>query len=263
MIPDQAGKGEGLETPYSVRAVVRVLDILDLLQNSTRGVSLSEVAAAARLPKSSAYRYLVTLESRSYVERDPVSGLYRFGQAFLPSHTRHLQILAARARPVLEQLRDRFQETANLGVLDGNRVSYLEILESPWSMRLASRVGDRDPIHSAALGKAIASTLEDEAVHTILAVEGMAQLTPRTITSPERFFAELGEVRRMGYAIDNGENEEGGRCVAVPIAGGRVPAAISLSAPAMRCKEGWIEDVANALLEAVSRFFRPPEVRRG
>jgi IclR family acetate operon transcriptional repressor len=242
-----------VESPYAVRAVLRVLDILDVLQNSPDGVGLPELSAAVGLPKSSAFRYLSTLEARRYVERDPVTGNYRFGRAFLPAHTRHLQVMAARARPLLVELRDRFEETINLGVLDGNRVAYLEIVESPKAMRLAARAGDRDPIHSTALGKAIASRLQEREVRAILAAEGMPQLTTRTITDPDRFLRELAAVRERGYALDNGENEEDGRCVAVPVPGSRVPAAISLSAPAGRFPPGSLEEVADALRAAAER----------
>jgi IclR family acetate operon transcriptional repressor len=227
---------------YSIRAVRRVCDLLDLLQDRVDGVSLPEVAEAVRLPKSSAFRYLATLESRRYVERT-TNGDYRLGLAFLPIQAAQLDTLADRGRPLLEVLRDEFEETVNLGLLSGNRVSYIEILESPKAMRLAARKGDRDPIHSTALGKAIAAHLDPERVRAILDVEGMQRYTKRTVTSQKAYFAELERVRNDGYAVDDGENEPDGRCLAVPLFVHKLPAAISLSAPAARFP---IEDVASA-----------------
>lgn len=217
---------------YSVGAAVRVLDILDLLQQSADGVTLAEVVAATGMPKSSAFRYLTTMEVRGYVQRDTAG--YQLGMAFVSSHAHRLEVLALRARPVLEELRDRFDETVNLAVLDGTRVVYLEIVESRRGMRFAARRGDREPIHCTALGKAIASTLDSEHVQAILAAERMPQRTQRTITDPDRFLQVVVAVARDGYAVDDRENEEDGRCVAVPLAGLRVPAAVSLSAPAHR-----------------------------
>lgn len=242
------------QTPYAVRAVLRVLDILDVLQRSDGGVPLPTLAAAAGLPKSSAFRYLATLEARGYVERDAATGHYRAAPRAFPSPPRHLEVLAATARPLLTALRDRFGETINLGVLEGHRVAYLEIVESPRAMRFAARVGDRDPIHSTALGKAIASLLPDRQVRAILAVEGMPQRTSRTITDPRAFLREVEGVRARGYAVDNGENEEDGRCIAVPVPGARVPAAISLSAPAARFSLDGVEGVAEALRETAARL---------
>lgn len=224
-------------------------------------MALPQLAEAVGMPKSSAFRYLSTLEARGYVERDPGTGHYRFGRAFLPAHTRHLEVMAARAKPVLEELRDRFGETINLGVLDGNRVTYLEIVESRKAMRLAARKGDRDPIHSTALGKAIASRLSEREVRSILATEGMPQLTTRTITDPELFLRELAVVRDRGYAVDNGENEEDGRCVGVPVPSGRIPAAISLSAPASRFPMNGLGEVAASLRDAAELISRELEER--
>jgi IclR family acetate operon transcriptional repressor len=247
-------RSDGGGDRYAVRAVLRVVDILDFLQASPTGRSLLEVSEAVDLPRSSTYRYLATLETRGYVQRDGSTGLYRFGLAFFPAHGDHLEILAARARPVMEELRDRLDETINLGVLDGNRVVYLEILESNKAVRLAARRGDRDPIHSTALGKAIASRLSLEAVVAILAAEGMPKRTSKTLTDEASYLRELERVRARGFALDLGENEEDGRCVAVPFQNGRIVAAISLSAPEARLDADLMEQVAAELIGAAGKI---------
>jgi IclR family transcriptional regulator, acetate operon repressor len=246
----------GSESSYNVRAVQRVMDILDVLTQRPDGVSLGDVAAATDLPKSSVFRYLTTLESRNYVEKDRESGDYRMRRAFLSAPGRQLELLAARAHPVMDELRKRFGETVNLGVLDGDRISYIEILESPKSMRLAARRGDRHPIHSTALGKAVAATLPFTIVTNILDSEGMPQMTPRTITSVDAYLAELEQIRARGYAIDDRENEDDGRCVAIALPGVEFPAALSISAPASRLSMEEVDEVAAALTEAAWRISR-------
>jgi IclR family transcriptional regulator, acetate operon repressor len=248
--------GDSGKTAYSIRAVQRVCDILDLIQNSPDGFSLSEVVDVTALPKSSAFRYLATLEERRYLRRDQVSGLFRIGPAFLPLQAQQLGVITERARPYLRRLRDRFEETINLGLLEGNRVSYLEIVESPRSVRLAARPGDRDPLHCTALGKAIASTLDEGRVRAILAAEGMPQRTATTITDVETYCAVLAETRERGYAVDDRENEEEGRCVAVPLSGVGMPASISLSAPASRFEMARVPEVAAALREAAQLLVK-------
>src|SRR5688500_14509329 len=128
--------------PYGVRAVQRALDVLDALAESPEGRTLAQLAEAANLPKSSIFRYLATLEARGYVERDGERGRFRVGRRLVTLHSRRLELLAHAARPHLDELRDRFQETVNLGVLDGGRVTYLQIVESPQAMRFAAREGD-------------------------------------------------------------------------------------------------------------------------
>jgi IclR family acetate operon transcriptional repressor len=242
-------------TAYSIRAVDRVLDVLDVLRARPRGASLAQVATAAGLPRSSAFRYLATLEAREYVERDAGNGVYRLGSAF-PGESPRLRMLSAVARPLLEELRDRFHETINLAVLDGNSVAYLDVLESPMAIRFAARAGVRDHVHSTALGKALAAQLRDDDVRRVLAAEGMTAVTPRTITDPEEFLRQLALARKRGFAVDNGENEEGGRCVAVPLPLEGVRAAISLSAPAFRFSLERVEPVAAALIQTAQNVVR-------
>src|ERR1700741_1193524 len=187
---------------YSIRAVQRVCDLLDLLQQEPDGTSLVRAAEVTKLPKSSAFRYLATLEARRYVERDPVNGEYRLGLALLPMQARQLDVLTRRARPYLERLQAEFGETANLGLLDGNRVVYLDIVESAHEMRLAARPGARDPLHAPALGKAIAAHLPAERVRSILKAEGMPRLTEHTITTQRDYMRALEDVREAEYALD-------------------------------------------------------------
>lgn len=241
-------------SPYAVRSVTRVLDIMDFLRGHPEGATLAELANATDMPRSSVFRYLSTLEARGYVERENSSGTFHLGPAFLSSDVRHLRLLSQRARPILEELRDRFEETVNLGVLDGSRVVYLEIVESRRSMRFVARKGDHEPIHSTGLGKAISMLLDGEEIRSILSSEGMPARTVRTITDPDEFLATIEESRQVGYAIDDGENEADGRCVAVPIPGLAFPAAVSLSAPAARFSDREAKAAYDELAEAARRI---------
>jgi IclR family transcriptional regulator, acetate operon repressor len=238
--------------PYSIRAVDRVLDVLDVLRARPSGASLAQIARGARLPRSSAFRYLATLEARGYVERDGGDSLYRLGTAFLDNGP-WLRALSDAARPLLEALRDRFHETINLGFLEGNRVAYLEVLESPMAMRFAARPGDRDHVHSTSLGKALMAQLPDDGVRRILSADEMVPVTARTITDPDEYLRQLATVREIGFAVDHGENEEHGGCVAVAIMQTGVSAAISLSAPIARLSPARVDEVAAALRETAAR----------
>lgn len=242
------------ERDYSVRAVERVCSILSLLQESVDGVSIMDIVEATELPKSSAFRYLWTLEGHRYVERDQETGLYQLGLGFVGMQSRQLEVLRERARPWLEKLRDLHGETVNLGILDGDSIIYIEIIESRRGVRLAARRGDRDPIHCTALGQAIAAHLPDNRVRDILRHTGMARRTARTITDVDTYMTELVKVRRLGYALDNGENEEDGRCVAVPMRGTRLPAAISISAPSARFPMQDVKSFARSLREVVQQI---------
>lgn len=237
------------EANYSIRSVQRVCDILDLVQANPDGLSLMDFAQATELPKSSVFRYLATLEGRGYVERN-ADGDYRMGLALSGDR---IDTVARRLLPQLVYLRDTLGETVNLGLLDGTRVAYLEIVESKASIRNAPRAGDREVIHSTALGKVLAAKMPSSMVESILAQEGMARSTEHTITSVPAFMAELEKVREQGYAVDDEENEIGGRCVAVAVPGLTLPVAVSLSAPTSRLSREDVARVAEIMKAVVAR----------
>lgn len=241
---------------YPIRSVDRVCDILDTLANSPEGVSLGDITEATGLPKSSVFRYLSALENRNYVERGHDVSIYKLGLAFRPQHTRGLARLAELARPALEQLRDKLDETTNLGVLDGTTVVHSVVCESRQMMRLAAYLGDRGYVHATALGKAMASGLSMDHVRSIIAVTGMPALTDATITELPAFLAELEHVRTQGYAVDEEENQDGGRCVAVVVPGLRFPAAVSVSAPASRFLVNQVPAAARALQRVAKELSR-------
>jgi len=240
-------------TNYRIRAVDRVCDLLERIASSREPIALAELAAACRLPKTSTFRYLATLEARRYVERTGADGTdYRLGFGLMALQTTHLESLKEKAHPILERLRDDLEETTNLGLLVGSSVVYLDILESPRSVRLAMKQGDKDAVHCTALGKAIAAQMSDEAVIELLG-KRYERRTDHTAGTWQQLKDELEATRTNGYAVDEEENEIGGRCVAVhlPI---DIPAAISVSAPSSRLLQPRVPAVGRLLSEAAAEI---------
>ncbi|MFJ2503154.1 IclR family transcriptional regulator [Microbacterium sp. NPDC087592] len=246
---------------YSIRAVDRVCDLLDLAADSPSGLSLSDAAQGASIPKSTAFRYLAALEARQYLERDPVTSTYRLGLAFRATDPRGRERLLDAAEPIIEALRDDCGETTNLGVLDGGFVVHELVAESPQMMRLAARVGDRGFVHSTALGKAICAQLPEDRVVAILRAKGMEPFTARTITDEGRYLKELEKVRASGFGEDDAENQDGGRCVAVVIPIGGLHCGISVSAPIERLPRGKVAGVVQALQAAATQIAEQVEPR--
>ena len=237
---------------YSVRAVERVCMLLDALQARPDGASLAELASTVALAKPVVFRYLTTLVETGYAIRLSASGHYRPGFRLVARDKRALELLVRVARPFLEQVLRDLGETVNLAVLEGERMTYLEILESPHAFRFAARRGDSDLVHCTAVGKAVAAMLTEEEVRRIISATGMPPTTDSTITTVPALLEQLVRVREIGYAVDDGENEPGGRCVAVAIPAQGVLAAISVSAPAARLPSERVKDVAHVLLAAAT-----------
>jgi IclR family acetate operon transcriptional repressor len=142
----------------------------------------------------------------------------------------------------------------NLGILSGDNIVYLDILESPKTVRLAARVGDRDMVHATALGKAIAAQLPEAEVRALLQRTGLPRRTANTITRAADFIKHLELVRRHGFAIDDQENDVEGRCVAIVVPAPRVQYAISVSGITSRFPMSKTADVAREMREIVSEL---------
>ena len=116
----------------------------------------------------------------------------------------------------MEELCRRFDETINLAVLDGTQVAYLADGRE-LAMRCASPRDLATPISSTRRRSARRSPrrLSAEELQRMLTIEGMPAITPRTITELSEFPCRAGERRRQGYAVNDLENDNVGRCVAV------------------------------------------------
>jgi IclR family acetate operon transcriptional repressor len=219
---------------------------------SNVGVSLQQLVTATRMPKSSVHRYLEVLIHERFLERDASAATYRLAASFFTLASNESQLLVLRARPYLERLRDRFDETVNLGTLSGDSIVYLDIVESPQAVRLAARIGDRDMVHSTALGKAIAAALPETDVLSLLQRAGMPRRTANTITSAPAFMKHLELVRRHGFALDDQENDLDGRCVALAMTAPWDKYAISISGITSRFPMSKTIEAARELRQAVS-----------
>jgi IclR family acetate operon transcriptional repressor len=225
---------------YRVHVVDRALDVLEAVRDAGRPLRLEEVSRRLGVAKSSAFRLLCTLERRGYVERHDEGGRYRLGLRWLSYRdvgARHAPLTEA-AIPHMRRLLDTFKETVNLGVLNDGEVLYLEMLESSHSFRMAAAVGTRSPVHSTALGKAIAAHLPAADIDRLIRTRGLRALTPHTTTSPAAWKRELARTRARGFSEDNGETEAGATCLGATILGpdGDVVGAVSISGPTSRVR---------------------------
>jgi IclR family transcriptional regulator, KDG regulon repressor len=215
----------------------KTLNILEIIKEAPSGLKLMELTRSLDLPKATVYRILTTLEGRGYLDRRQ-DGTYRLARKlFELQHPAPLeQILHKVAQPLMECLVNSSKETVNLGVLDGGEVVVINTVESPQSVRMSSKIGNRRYAHSSALGKVLLAGLQKEELLRVIRLKSLPRLTPHTLSTSRGLLAALSEIRRNGYAIDNQENELDGRCVGAPIfgPGDRVIAAMSISAPVFR-----------------------------
>ena len=240
-------------TSAPVGVLTKVLAIFDLLDNSPNGLQLRYIAEQTKLNKSTAYRFLAHLEKAGYLVRDD-NGAYLLGPrlARLGSGSAYQSTICKVSRPVLEALWRESGETVNLGALDSREVLYLDVLESPHSFRLVSKVGMRRPLHCTGLGKVILAWQTTSFRNELLAVAKLEKLTVHSIVRLADLIEEIGRVRRRGYAIDNEEVELGARCVAAPIldSSRSVVAGVSVSGPVTRMSRNRTSAIAQSVKKA-------------
>lgn len=216
-----------------VQSVARTFDVLEALAAADEALSLGEISRRTGLAAPTAHRLLRALQARGYAQQNDARG-YRLGSALIGLGQRATPPLATLAQPALTELEEVSQETANLAVLEGELIAYIAQVPSRHRMRMFTEVGRRVLPHASGVGKAILSTLPEVRVAEIVARTGLPEYTSSTLTSEEALFADLRESRRRGFALDDGEQEIGVRCLAVALPRSNPPAAISISGPAAR-----------------------------
>jgi IclR family acetate operon transcriptional repressor len=216
---------------YHANALARGLALLEMLAAESQPLTLKDLSSSTALPKSTLVRLLAVLSEMEYVVRLDERPSYRLGHMVHRLGTSYVSTLdlTAVARTYLRPLAERTGQTANLGVLDGDQVLRLCVVEPDRPLRFTTAVGSRAPAYCTALGKALLAELPDDA----LPPEPLVAFTAHTITSVGDLRRDLRRTARRGYALDGGEHSVGLRCVAVPVrVDERCLAALSVSGPA-------------------------------
>ena len=241
---------------YIVLPVMKALQVLDYVARQGHDVTLTETVAELKLPKTTVFRYLQTLSAAQFIEHDLKRDRYGVGKKFraLARVDQELQGLRDIAQPEMRTLMETFHETVNLAVLSDNEVVYIDMLEPGRPLRANARIGHRHPAHSTSLGKAMMAFLPD--ADALALSSELPQRTINTLTDADKLRRQVDDVRRRGYAIEVGENEDGLMCIGVPILDrtGYPVAAMSLSAPERRMKPELTAVAADALKGAAKRI---------
>ena len=197
----------GASSP-AVTAVGRMLDILDAFQRVQKPLSLTELAEITAIPKSSCHAIVATLIARGF--------MYSLTRPRALYPTRRLLDVARdihahdpfveNVMPLLEQLRDSTQETIILGKRQGNSVIYLEVFESPNSIRYSSKSGEFKPLHASAIGKALMGSLKETELRAQLLGRDFTRITENTLTTADDLMTDILDSRKRGYFVTRGEN---------------------------------------------------------
>ncbi|WP_109479769.1 IclR family transcriptional regulator [Paraburkholderia sp. C35] len=235
-------------------AFSKFMSVLQLIADAKDAPSVPQLAAASGFPRPTVYRIVGALIAEGLVVESLRGGTFELGPRLLTLASRSWERSDVRvaAADALQTLRDATQETVDLAVRSGSEMVYIEKLESPHAVRMASRIGTRVTLYSSSVGKAYLAALDDTARDGLLEGVTLARFTPNTIVEPDALRAELEETRARGYAEDREENEAQIFCYGCAIRGadGLPIACISVSIPLFRRSDTPLETYVEPLRAA-------------
>lgn len=243
-----------------IESLERATRILDLFSSDIPEWTVSEVARALNLPKTTSWEHLKSMVDLGLLRKSG-SANYRLGwRSFqLGLRARMTSEIARPARAELEKLAELFGETAQLVSRYGNEVVYLEKVVPKSGVRSSlTRVGERLPATCTAGGKALLAHLASSQLDELFPGPNLSQLTENSVDTASNLALDLLQVRKRGYAVDNEETLEGMSCVAAVIRNRQGDATWALSLSFLQYKfEQHASNYAHFLVEAAERLSNP------
>jgi DNA-binding IclR family transcriptional regulator len=241
----------------------RVLSVFESFSAEHPLRSLSEISRHTGLPLTTAHRLVGELAGWGALERD-LDGRYRIGLRLweVASLAPRSVGLRQSALPFLEDVYEATHQHAQLAVLDGHEVVYLERISSRDAVHVVSRVGGRLPLHATGVGLVLLAHA-DQAVQEAVLAQPLRRYTARTISSAAELRRMLADVRRDGYVISDGQIELVALSVAAPVHGPNdtVLAALSVVVPAKGSDPHTLVPVVRAAARGISRVLGAPSAQ--
>lgn len=235
---------------YPIASVDNALRLI-LLLGEHSDIRLTEASEYLGVASSTAHRLLAMLQYRGFVRQDPRTKAYQSGAALTNVAFSVLSRLDVRtqARPVLERLNKVLEETVHLGMLEGSMVRFVDAIESPKAVRVASRMGKSMLAHCTSTGRAIMAQLPEAEILKLYPSEDLLQMTPSSVSRRSDLLEELSKVRQRGYATNREESEEGVSSVSVAVKSNSISSrfAVNVAVPTGRMTTARIKEIGQEL----------------
>lgn len=230
---------------------------MTLFSEDTPAISVSDIAFQLQFPISTAYRYISSLRQAGFIEEADVPGMYHLGTAILDLAQnvprKRLQDIAL---PFMQQLCEQTGETVVLSALRGQQGVCLEKVEGRHALRVSYERGAIFPLHAGASGKILMASLDRHAQRDVIAKIGLPRFSKTTNTDPNRLLDELKTIRKIGYALSDGEVIQGTFGIGAPIVSRakKTIASLSLSAPTHRLEGKKRHEIAALVARTAERI---------
>jgi len=220
---------------YFVPGLHRGLKVLETLGASEEPLSLSDIARALEISRSSAFRLVYTLRQMEFIKEAEQKNTYTLGARVLNLGFAYLnqQPMTTIARPHLSALRDKVNISAHLSVLEGQEVLYLSSHQARAGYVSNMVTGTRQKAYASAIGWCLLSDLSDTELRAFCEGQDMTTVTAHTPTDADMLIARVRDIAAKGYVYSKGFREPGGSSIAAPVrdARGRIVACVNISGP--------------------------------
>ena len=220
---------------------------------------------------STTSRLLKVLRKHGFVERDPETKQYALGRSILSLSQAILESLNTElvsiARPYIDNLRDRTQESTGLEVWAGDTTTLTYVAPGPQFVQVSATPGARMPIHAAAGAKVILAHLPPDVADNLVGSEAR-RYRPSTLTDSTVLKRQLKEIKRRGVAFDQGELDPDVHVMAAPVFDytKRPVAAAVLACPTYRMKphvqRGMVSLLKDTAEKISARLFYSKEIAK-
>lgn len=238
-------------------SVARAFAILGLFSENRPHLTARDVARELDLNNVTAHRFLHSLEAVGALV--PVArGTYRLGHLFvdLARRVTSHKVLAEAVQPVLDWVVETINEGTMATIFEGNSIVCLATALPRRHLFVDIRPGMRMEPYCTSHGKVWLASFDDKTLDKILSAMPLKAMTERTITNRATLEREIQAVRKQGYAINDGEREEGLRTVAIPVLGrdGTMVTSLSVYGPSSRMTNDAITAAKEVLFAAAERL---------
>lgn len=248
-------------TVSKIKSIDKACKIIDIIATNKNGMRLKDVSKSMDLSLSSTHHTIGTLIANKLLFKNPDNGKYYLGFKIGELGNRYYANLPFYDSlvPYLEKLKEEFNETVNLMVIENSDFVIGESFSSSHSLQPIISINKKQ-IHATAWGKILLSSFSEESLDIFLKKYDFIKFTINTIDNLADMKKEIESIRYNNIAFDNEEFENGLCCVGIPIYGSRhrLIAAISISVPKSRfsndIKEKVIETMLEILQETQNKF---------
>ena len=225
-----------------------VLNLLEIFCKNKSPIGITELSNIMLDGKSSIFQKIKILEELEYIEQDPNTTKYSLTTKLLELVNQSLKSYYERTNihKYLRAIADHTGECTYFGLKNKkNRLVYVDRHHNDSAITVYTNLGDSPLPHCTAHGKALLAFLTLAEIEEVIK-DGLEKFTENTITTKQKLFEELRNIREIGYAFDNEERIAGVRCVAVPVFNSRkeVIGAIGLSGMAQNMTTGKMQSHA-------------------